>query len=60
MSNAIMCAGCAAVLPLPTTKQAAAGWRRHSLQWNLRIHFSYTCPACPEDKGLAVLEGMKT
>jgi hypothetical protein len=59
--DAITCAGqCGRVLTLPTTKEAAKGWRRHSLQWNLKIHFTYTCPTCPESKGLAVLETLKT
>lgn len=57
--EALRCSGCATTLTLPTTKQAAAGWRRHSLQWDCRLHFAYTCPTCPESAGLAVLEAMK-
>jgi hypothetical protein len=59
MSDSIMCDGCGRTLTLPAPRAAGEGWLRHSLHWNGRLHFAYTCPACPESKGAAVLERLK-
>lgn len=56
MAEATVCDGCGEVLPSRATRESVQGWRRHSLNWNGRLHITHTCPACPDERGRAVLE----
>lgn len=49
----IKCANCTRTLSLPTTKEAAEGWERHSKHVNGKLKFIYTCGKCDHRKVLA-------
>ena len=60
MAQIIACDnGCGRELPLPTTEEAAAGWRRLSLRHNDRLHFRYVCPHCPDTRVRENLERLR-